>query len=325
MSPARHPLLRKLLTGLLALGLGACSAWGTQGRETVASSLVSFLYPDGSLPVEAADAAIPRLRLPVRVGLAFVPSHATHGEPLSEALKNAALERVRTAFDGRPYIRDIQIIPDAYLRTGSKGFQTLDPLARLYGIDVIALVSYDQVAHIDDRKSALLYWTIAGAYAVKGTRNEAVTFVDTAVLDIASRRLLFRAPGADRMSTHSTLVEADRSMRALREQSFLRAMDGMSASLDVELARFRERIQTDGSVEVTRRDGRPVGAGSFGAAALLLMLAGWRWRALQASAPRSSRTCASSTAAPACAAGTGGAAPRSICDQKRRGRRARLR
>ncbi|MEQ1704159.1 MAG: Ig-like domain repeat protein, partial [Ilumatobacteraceae bacterium] len=50
-----------------------------------------------------------------------------------------------------------------------------------YGLDVIALVSYDQVAHSAETTSSFLYWTIVGAYVVKGNKNDVQTFVDTAV------------------------------------------------------------------------------------------------------------------------------------------------
>lgn len=57
-------------------------------------------------------------------------------------------------------------------------------VARLYGVDVMALVSYDQVIHTDDTKASLLYWTIIGAYIIKGSQFDTATFVDTAVFDI---------------------------------------------------------------------------------------------------------------------------------------------
>ena len=59
----------------------------------------------------------------------------------------------------------------------------------------MALVSYDQVANTSEKTSSLLYWTIVGAYVVKGNKNDVQTFVDTAVFDMATRKLLFRAPG----------------------------------------------------------------------------------------------------------------------------------
>ncbi|MFT5721469.1 MAG: rhombotail lipoprotein [Motiliproteus sp.] len=77
----------------------------------------------------------------------------------------------------------------------SKGFEGVSQIARLYGLDIVALVSYDQVAVTSDTKSSILYWTIVGAYFIKGNKNQATTFVDTAVFDVNSRKCFFVHPG----------------------------------------------------------------------------------------------------------------------------------
>jgi len=59
--------------GLLLAG---CFANMAQPRRGTSSSLVDFLYPAGETPPPLTD-AVPRLNLPLRVGLAFVPSHNT--------------------------------------------------------------------------------------------------------------------------------------------------------------------------------------------------------------------------------------------------------
>ena len=88
----------------------ACtSSWhqllGSNTRQGVSSSLVDYLYPKGEIPPEV-DQTIPTLNLPLRVGLAFVPATASTVEGLSEADKNVLLEKVRTAFSDRDYIRN---------------------------------------------------------------------------------------------------------------------------------------------------------------------------------------------------------------------------
>ena len=95
------------------------------------------------------------------------------------------------------------MIPEAYLRTG-RGFPTaLEQTARLYDLDVMALVSYDQVAHSAEGRPSFLCWTIVGAYVVKGNENDVHTFVDTAVFDVPTRKLLFRAPGVSETPSNS--------------------------------------------------------------------------------------------------------------------------
>ena len=119
----------------------------------------------------------------------------------------------------------------------------MQQVARLYGVDVMALVSYDQVAVSEENPSSFLYWTIVGSYFVKGTSNEVQTFVDTAVFDVTTAKLLFRAPGVDSMSDRSTLVGSAETVREARDESFGRAIGGMSLALAVELDLFAERVK----------------------------------------------------------------------------------
>src|SRR6185312_2421143 len=104
--------------GLMALCalLSGCSVlcWSDCARQShvaSSSSLVAFLYPHGAPP---AGDAIPELHVPLRVGLAFLP---TRGEvnTLDAAHQEQLLEQVRARFAGRKFISQIVIIPDYYL------------------------------------------------------------------------------------------------------------------------------------------------------------------------------------------------------------------
>ena len=253
-------------------GLAAGCAWfdfyGTGGRvrEGQSSSVVAFLYPDGEIPPPVVD-TVPTLNVPLRVGIAFVPATAGHSEALTESLKADLLERVRDSFLGENFIREIEVIPDTYLR-GGKGFTALEQVGRLYNLDVMALVSYDQVAMSEDKAASILYWTIVGAYVIKGTRNEVQTFVDTAVFDLATHKLLLRAPGSDSLVRSATMVESPQQMRGAQAASFERAMDDMTVNLRAELAEFQDRIKTEGVVTVVQQDGAG-GAGSLNPALVL--------------------------------------------------------
>src|SRR5262245_53575552 len=183
-------LLKLLLLVAVTLQCACAGIWG-QPRHGVSSSLVDYLYPKGEEPPPPST-TVPHLNLPVRVGLAFVPSNAVNVEGLSEAHKAELLGKVKAAFSNRDFISDIQIIPDAYLRS-SRGFQSIDQLGRLYQLGVIALVSYDQVAITDETKASIAYWTIIGAYLIPGSKHDVQTFVDTAVFDVKTHALLFRA------------------------------------------------------------------------------------------------------------------------------------
>ncbi len=247
----------------------SCSGlWGPSGRQGVSSSLVDYLYPQGEVPPRH-DQNVPNLKLPLTVGLAFVPSTMRHVQGLTEAHKTELLARVRQQFQGREYIRDIVVVPDTYMRS-SKGFEGVEQIARLYGLDVVALVSYDQVATTAENKASLLYWTIVGAYFIKGNQNEVNTFVDTAVFDVNSHKLLLRAPGVNKLERSSTLVELEDVSRKARAEGFELAMADMTVNLGAELDRFRERIRQDNSVTITHRQGYS-GAGAVHPGFLVLV------------------------------------------------------
>lgn len=274
----------------IVLLLGACSVlWQEEeARRGVSSSLVEYLYPDGKTPPEF-DETVPHLRLPLSVGLAFVPSNQRDYDVLSEGKKMKMLEEVKSKFSDLDYVGEITIIPDTYMRS-SKGFVAVDQVARLYNLDVVALVSYDQVTVTSGRKSSLLYWTVVGAYLVKGSNNEATTFVDTAIFDVKSRKLLLRAPGVSEMSRNSTAIESDHVIRETRGQSFDLAMADMSKNLDAELVRFKERIKQDKSVQVSSKKGYSGRGGGGGGALgwpLVVLLSGLAlFRGVRLSAPR---------------------------------------
>lgn len=260
-----------LASVLVAGCTGLWQSMSAGERRGVSSSLVEYLYPGGEEP-PPVKSTLPRLEVPLRVGLAFIPS-ASHTEMpfLSEATKTNLLERVKQQFVDRQYIAEIQVVPETYMRAG-RGFTSLQQVARIYNLDVMALVSYDQVVATDDTKASFLYWTIIGAYIVKGSKNDVQTFVDTAVFDIPTRQLLFRAPGVDTMTSKSTLIDSPEALRDTRTASFGHAMNNMSDNLTVELNRFEHRIKNEPSVaEVVQRSGG--GSGGFSVLLLSVLLA----------------------------------------------------
>ena len=243
--------VKLISTTLVMLLIAGCSSlwnFGGETRSGVSSSLVDYLYPAGEVPPDTQD-KIPYLKLPLRVGIAFVPGQSGRGA-ISEATKMQLLETVKAQFTDRDYIEHIEVIPDTYLRS-SKGINCMQQVARLYGVDVMALVSYDQVAVSEDNPSSFLYWTIVGSYVIKATSNEVQTFVDTAVLDVSTARLLFRAPGLNKTSDRSTLIESGEVVRKAKDSSFSAAMDAMTQNLTIELDQFQERVQKDPQVART--------------------------------------------------------------------------
>lgn len=268
-----------VLAGLFLFIVGGCSSmWqlggGSGSRSGVSSSLVDYLYPKGEVPPDISK-TIPRLELPLRVGIAFVPGQGG-GSVISEATKMQLLQNVKAEFVDRDYIAHIEVIPDSYLRS-SYGINGMQQVARLYGVDVMALVSYDQVAASDDSPASFLYWTIVGAYVIKATSNEVQTFVDTAVFDVNTARLLFRAPGLDKSSDRSTLIESTEAVRKTRDASFAAAMQAMTGNLAQELDLFRERVKQDPAVaDVQWKEGSGGGGASGGLTLFVMLIAAAR-------------------------------------------------
>jgi len=257
---------------LLSSACASLSGYGRQ-QQTRSSSLVEYLYPDGKVPAGLREAR-PRLVLPLRVGIAFVPDE-NHGGglALSEAQRQQTLERVAEHFRQRPFIEDVVSIPRSYL-TQQKGFDSLQQVAQLFGVDVVALVSWNLLTRQDNNALSLAYWTIVGAYIVPGDELRTQTFVDTAVFDVSTRKLLMRAPGVDRRERLSTMAASSATEREMLEASFDAAAGRMIANLDGELDDFVARVEAQSAqVDVDYRPGYTGGTGAIGVFGLLLIAA----------------------------------------------------
>ena len=238
-----------------------------QVRSGESSSLVDYLYPDGEIPPPVSD-QLPALELPLRVGIAFVPSSRWGG--LGGAEKRVLMERVADAFRERPYISSIETIPEQYLKS-TRGIVGMRQVAAMFGVDVMALVSYDQVSFSGERESALLYWTIVGTTFIKGNSNEVRTLIDTAVFDVNTAALLFRAPGTHAGQVNSTLFDSARDLRNLKGEGFTAANEDMIVNLNRELGHFEEEVKAGESATVAWTDGSGGGGSSDTIFLLVLM------------------------------------------------------
>lgn len=268
-------MLRYCLAVLLVLALSGCAGMvAMDSRSSSASSLVEYLFPNEAKP-EPIRQSLPRVELPAAVGIAFVPSRRMP-DALSAAEQERLLESVRRAFLTQTFVDRIEIIPQTHLRPGG-GFADLDLVAALHGVEVIALVSFDQLRQTSESARSLLYWTIIGAYTVSASRNEMVTLVDTSVIHVPSRNLLLRAAGQDRRDSRSTLVNVGRVQSQLSLEGFESATADMSDQLDLAIRDFDRRVRREARAQlVDRRSGEnwhdsPGGAGAFGFGSLLLL------------------------------------------------------
>ncbi len=267
------PLIAPLCAALL---LSGCASWMEQGSKIQRGSVVEYLYPKGEEPT--LKPATPELHLPLRVGIAFVPGER-FGD-LTEAERNQLLNRVRTAFANRPYISAIEVIPTPYLRARG-GFDNLQQAARMFNVEVVALLSYDQVQFNDSSRLSLLYWTIVGAYLVNGDQYDVNTLVDAAVFDVSSRQLLFRAPGTSQIKGSSPMVKFSEASRAARGEGFRQAVDNLIPQLDLQLENFKVRVKEEKVARITEKPGydrRGGGDGGLAGLGLIGLAALWRLR-----------------------------------------------
>lgn len=226
-----------LSVSICALLVAGCAT--NQARHN-STSVVDFLYPDTQDPI--VTPGVPVLTLPLKVGIAFAPSNNNYDTTLTEQRKMELMNQVGDHFKQYPYVKDIEFIPTAYLRTKG-GFANLDQIRTMYGVEVIALVSYDQVQFTDEGILSLTYWTIVGAYIVPGEKNDTHTMLDTVVVDIKSRKMLFRAPGIGHVKGLATPINLSEQLRADSRSSFDKATVEMINNLDQQLASFKDKVK----------------------------------------------------------------------------------
>lgn len=266
----RHLLIVSMITLLAGCALGT--------SKHRSSSVVSYLYPDKNEHIDVAS--VPRLELPLRVGVAFVPD-GSHGRgSLTERDKLELQTAAASHFEALDYVRSIELIPSSYLRTEGS-FSNLEQIRGMFGVDVIALLSYDQTQFTDEGLASISYWTLIGAYLVRGEKNDTHTLMDAAVYDIQSRKLLFRAPGVSHIKSNATPVNQSEQLRADSIQGFHDASADLVTNLNQQLALFQDRLkEAPDDYQVVHKPGY-TGSGSSDAALLLLLMllaGGWLWR-----------------------------------------------
>jgi rhombotail lipoprotein len=238
---------------------------------------MQYLYPGQTNRTETSGT--PTLTLPLRVGVAFVPEGGAGGsanqsypsDPLSEAAKDRLLRQVAAHFRDLAFVKSIELIPSGYLQPGG-GFGNLDQVRQMFGVDVAALVSFDQVQNNDVGFWSITYWTIVGAYVVPAEKNLTATMLDAALFDIRSRKLLFRAPGVSQVKGHATAVNLSEELRGNSEAGFQIAATNLVANLKTELAAFQERVKKQPEeVNIVRSPGYRSGAGAFGLPEVVLL------------------------------------------------------
>lgn len=258
------------LQGCASLGGILCAPHCDRQVRGASSSLVEYLYPKGELP--PAENSVPTLRVPLRVGLGFLPATGPSAITPDAVQRAQVLDRIRERFKSRAFVAEIVTIPDYYL-AGNRGFTGLESVQRLHDLDVMALVSYDQMAHVDENGWSLGYLTIVGAYVIKGTHHDVSTLVDLEVIDPASRSLVLRAGGVDTRARNTTAIDAERATRLASADGFGAATDQLIAHFDTALIDFEQRVRAGtANVRVVQRSGGSGGVGAMDVGGLVALL-----------------------------------------------------
>jgi rhombotail lipoprotein len=121
----------------------------------------------------------------------------------------------------------------------------------------LALVSYDQLVNRKENLLAVTYLSIVGNYIFPGSHFDVSTLIDLAVVDLDSKRLLFRAAGTH--ASKGTTAEAYTRHRYDQHQSqgFATAMQAMIGNLNLELINFEQRLKAKRPGDDIRVEARP--------------------------------------------------------------------
>lgn len=220
---------------LILPGLGGCKL--AEQKRHYRNSLIDYLYPNDQTHQETAVSPVTAgVVLPARVGIAFAPEQVAQ---LSEKDKLELLGRVKEEFIKYPFIAAAELIPSQHLAVGG-GYANLDKLRLMYGTDLIALVSYDQMQHTDEGFKTISYWTVVGMYVVKGEKNDTNTMMDLSLFHIPSRKMLLHAAGTSQVKEGATIINLSEQLRADSLAGFSRATDNLIENLRVELGKFQQ-------------------------------------------------------------------------------------
>lgn len=234
-----------LLAAVIASGCG--SAAMKESKQT--ASVVDYLYSGQQPPVKMQQASITELNIPLRIGIAFVPGVADPKFGISEVDQIRWSTTVKAAFEKYPFVGDLVVIPTAYLKSGG-GFDNLRHIATLFNLEVIALLSYDQIQFSEPNNLALLYWTGIGAYLVPGDQYDIHTVLEATVFDVRTRKLLFRAPGTSTVKGSSTWIRLSDNSRQARAEGFDKALQQLIPNVDAALQAFRKQAHDDPAIQL---------------------------------------------------------------------------
>ena len=233
---------------LAIVSLSACGHYTTQRT----SNVLTYLYPGETQPGEVSKdiskTSLPNIPVPITLGFAFVPESRTITsgmdtkiEPLTEKFKMEMMKELTAQLRQSQVFAEIGEIPSTYLKIGGS-FANLDQIHTMTGVDVIGLVSYDQVQFTDRGLVSLLYWTGIRWYFVPGEKNDTNTMMDAALYHIPTRKPLLRATGQSGVYHYSTPMNQSQNLRDDSEHGFKEALQMLAANLKEQLDLLKSKL-----------------------------------------------------------------------------------
>jgi len=213
------------------------------------SNLMDYLAAKEEAPPAGPPAQIQN---PLRVGVVFIPggSAKSTDAQLDREIGRVLLSQEQEAkltgiiqehLSRQPWIADCKVIPSTYLTPGG-GFGDLHKTAHMYGLDVMMLVSVNQVQFTDPKLRSWTYATVVGAYTIKGEKNDTSTFVDGAVFHVPTRTLLLRAGGVNNLKGNSTIIQRGEQLRQNSIEGLTLAVQDLCAKLDQSALAFQAEV-----------------------------------------------------------------------------------
>jgi rhombotail lipoprotein len=213
------------------------------------SNLLDYLSSKEAPPAQAEKAS---LQFPLRLGVVFIPGGASKstdrmmdqesGQVLITQEQEAKLTNIlQEHLAGKPWIADCKVVPSTYLSKGG-GFQDLEKTAHMYGLDIMMLVSVNQVQFTNPKWYSWTYVTGVGAYTIKGEKNDTSTFVDGAVFHVPTRTLLFRAGGENTLKGSSTIIQRGEQLRQNSLDGLTLAVRDLCTKLDTASGAFQSEV-----------------------------------------------------------------------------------
>lgn len=251
-------LMALVAGGLVGLLLVACASIESSSKQHHVASVLAYLFPGKEATPVISD-AVAEIQVPFRLGVAFVPDQEGSVFRLPETDRLKLATEVSKSFATYPFVSGIIAVPSVYLEAGG-GFANLDRIAALLNLDVIALVSFDQVQNAGASGWSFLYWTGIGAYMVEGDQYDVLTVLEMTVFDIKSRRLLMRGGGMSTIKGSATMVGFGERAREARTRGFEEAMQKLIVALHGEVKAFRERAPKDPKIRLILPPGYKPGA-----------------------------------------------------------------